>query len=108
MTAAQLLITVGIMVIGTVLTRFLPFVCFPDVEKTPAAVRYLGRVLPCAAMGMLVVYCLKDVSLLSAPHGLPEGLALLAVLLLHLWRRNTLLSILGGTAVYMLLVQLAF
>ncbi len=108
MTTAQLLITVGIMVLGTALTRFLPFLCFPNAEKTPAAVRYLGRTLPYAAIGMLVIYCLKDVSLLEVSHGLPKGLALLSILLLHLWRRNTLLSILGGTAVYMLLVQLVF
>lgn len=108
MTTAQLWITIGIMAAGTALTRFLPFVCFPDAEKTPSAIRYLGRVLPYAVMGMLVIYCLKDVSLLSAPHGLPECLALLSVLLLHLWRRNTLLSILGGTVAYMLLVQFVF
>jgi branched-subunit amino acid transport protein AzlD len=71
-------------------------------------ITYLGAVLPYAVMGMLVVYCLKNVSLLTAPHGIPEAIALLAVAALHLWRRSTLLSIFGGTAVYMLLVQMVF
>lgn len=100
----QILVMAGV----TVLLRFLPFWVFQNEEKRPALITYLGAVLPYAVMGMLVVYCLKSVSILSAPHGLPELLAMIAVVLLHLWKRNTLLSIFGGTALYMVLVQLVF
>lgn len=108
MTEGQLLVTVGCIVLATMLTRFLPFLIFPEGKKTPAFVSYLGRVLPPAVFGLLVVYCLKHVSFVSGSHGLPELLALAAVLVLHLWKRQMLLSIAGGTAVYMLLVQLVF
>ncbi len=92
----------------TILLRFLPFLIFGKSKKTPPFLAYLGRVLPYAIMGMLVVYCLRGVSVTAAPHGLPELVACAAVVLLHVWRRNTLVSILGGTAAYMLLVQLVF
>jgi branched-subunit amino acid transport protein AzlD len=92
----------------TVLLRFLPFWVFGGKKETPKWVSYLGRVLPSAIMGMLVVFCLKGVSLRESPHGLPELIACAAVVVLHVWRRSTLLSIVGGTAVYMLLVQLVF
>lgn len=108
MTEGQLLVTIGCIVLATMLTRFLPFLIFPEGKKTPAFVSYLGRVLPPAVFGLLVVYCLKHVSFVSGSHGLPELLALAAVLVLHLWKRQMLLSIAGGTAVYMLLVQLVF
>lgn len=108
MTEGQLLVTVGCIVLATMLTRFLPFLIFPEGKKTPAFVSYLGRVLPPAVFGLLVVYCLKHVSFVSGSHGLPELLALAAVLVLHLWKRQMLLSIAGGPAVYMLLVQLVF
>ena len=94
--------------LGTQLTRWLPFVMFPEKRKPPKAVLYLGRVLPPAMMGLLVVYCFKGVSWLSGTHGLPELLATAAVAALHLWKRNVLLSIAGGTALYMVLVQLVF
>ncbi len=100
----QILVIAGV----TILLRFLPFWVFQNEDKRPALITYLGTVLPYAVMGMLVVYCLKSVSVLSAPHGLPELLAIIAVVLLHLWKRNTLLSIFGGTALYMVLVQLVF
>lgn len=93
---------------GTQLTRWLPFWLFPENRKPPAVVTYLGRVLPAAMMGLLVVYCLKGVDWLAAPHGLPEVLSVAAVALLHRWRGNVLLSIGGGTALYMLLVQTVF
>jgi branched-subunit amino acid transport protein AzlD len=93
---------------GTQLTRWLPFWLFPENKQPPSWVTYLGKVLPPACMGLLVVYCLKDVSWLSAPHGAPELLAIAAVVLLHQWKSNVLLSIAGGTAVYMLLVQAVF
>lgn len=93
---------------GTQLTRWLPFWLFPENKKPPAVVTYLGRVLPAAVMGLLVVYCLKSVSFLHAPYGLPELLAVAAVVILHHWKGNVLLSIAGGTALYMLLVQVVF
>ena len=102
------LLQILVMAAVTVLLRFLPFWVFRDESRRPALITYLGTVLPYAVMGMLVVYCLKNVSLIAAPHGLPELLAVAAVVVLHLWRRNTLLSIFGGTACYMVLVQLVF
>ena len=93
---------------GTQLTRWPPFWLSPENRQPPAAIVYLGRVLPPAMMGLLVVYCLKGVSWLSAPHGAPELLAIAAVVGLHTWKRNVLLSIAGGTALYMLLVQTVF
>lgn len=87
--------------------RFLPFVIFSS-EKTPSIVLYLGRVLPCAIMAMLVVYCLKNVSLIAAPHGIPEAIAILFVALSYIWKKNTLASIALGTVLYMFLVQSVF
>lgn len=92
----------------TMATRFLPFLIFGQGRKTPDIIVYLGKVLPYAIMGMLVVYCLKDVSFLSAPYGIPELLGCAFVAALHLWKRNTLLSIGAGTVFYMVLVQLIF
>ncbi len=103
--------SVWIIVVATLVTmatRFLPFLIFGNGKKTPGIVTYLGKVLPCAIMGMLVVYCFKDVSFLSAPYGLPELIACAVVALLHIWRRNTLLSIGAGTVFYMVLVQFVF
>ena len=108
MTLTQRILTIAIVVLGTVLTRFLPFLVFNGKRETPAVISYLGRVLPYAVMAMLVVYCLKNVSWLAMPHGVPELLAILAVVLFHRWKGNVLLSIAGGTALYMLLVQVAF
>ncbi|HNW04073.1 MAG TPA: branched-chain amino acid transporter permease [Oscillospiraceae bacterium] len=108
MTVGQQLITIGAVALGTVLTRFLPFLLFPPNHQTPKFIRYLGAVLPSAVLGMLVVYSLKDVTLLAGNHGAPELLAVAAVIALHLWKRQMLLSIAGGTAVYMLLVQFVF
>ena len=101
-------ITVAVVVLGTMLTRFLPFLIFPANKPTPKYIGYLSTVLPYAVIGLLIIYCLKNVSLMAAPHGIPEFLAILAVVLLHLLRRNTLLSIFGGTAIYMVLVQFVF
>lgn len=93
---------------GTQLTRWLPFWLFPEKKQPPAIVTDLGRILPPAMMGLLVVYCLRATPVLQAPHGAPEALAVAAVVVLYQWRGNMLLSIAGGTAVYMLLVQLVF
>lgn len=92
----------------TIALRFLPFIIFGGGRKTPEIITYLGRVLPFAIMGMLVVYSLRNISFTSMPFGLPELIACLIVVLLHIWRRNTLISIAGGTVAYMLLVQLVF
>lgn len=108
MTTVQALLFFGTIALTTMLTRFLPFWVFPDHKETPPFVRYLGKVLPFAVIGMLVVYCLRTVSLTTSPFGLPEGLALLVIAALHLWRKNTLLSIAAGTITYMLLTQLVF
>lgn len=97
---------IGVMALVTALTRFLPFILFR--KNTPAYVSYLGRVLPTAIIGMLVVYCLKDVSLMRAPHGLPELIACACVVAVQVLRRNALISILSGTAVYMLLIRFVF
>ena len=101
-----LLIAAGVLV--TMATRFLPFLIFGEKRKTPPINEYLGTVLPCAIMGMLVVYCLKDVSFVKNPFGIPELIACAVVAALHVWKRNSLLSIGGGTVCYMLLVQLIF
>ena len=92
----------------TMSTRFLPFLIFGEKRKTPELVLYLGKVLPFAIMGMLVVYSLKDTTVLTAPYGIPELIGCGVVTALHIWKRNSLLSIGVGTVVYMLLVQLVF
>ena len=99
---------VAVIALVTMLLRFLPFVIFSGRKTTPPFVAYLGKVLPYAIMAMLVVYCLRQIRFDAAPHGLPELIACAAVAALHLWKRNTLFSIVGGTACYMLLVQLVF
>lgn len=92
----------------TALLRFLPFLIFGGEKQTPPYVIYLGKVLPYAIMGMLVVFCLKNVTLAAAPHGIPELIAGAVVVLLHVWKRKTLLSIIAGTVCYMLLIQFVF
>ena len=99
---------IAVTALVTMSTRFLPFLIFGEKRKTPEIVLYLGKVLPCAIMGMLVVYCLKDVAPLAYPYGIPEALGIAFVALLHLWKRNSLLSIGAGTVFYMVLVQVVF
>lgn len=108
MTHIQEIITVAAVVLGTMLTRFLPFLVFPEGKPTPKYVQYLGKFLPPAVFGLLIVYCLKNVSIFSGSHGIPELLSIVLVVALHLWKRQMLLSIAGGTVCYMLLVQLVF
>lgn len=108
MSITQRMITIAVIVLGTMLTRFLPFLVFPPGKETPKFVHYLGKVLPPAVFGMLVVYCLKNVSLFSATHALPEIISIALVTALHLWKRQMLISIAGGTICYMLLVQFVF
>ena len=108
LTTTQALLIALAVTAGAMLTRFLPFLLFPDNRPVPKIISYLGRTLPAAMMGLLVVYSLRSTDLLGGSHGIPEGIAVAVTALLHLWRRNTLLSILAGTACYMLLVQLVF
>ena len=105
LTPFQTIVMILAVAAGTQLTRWLPFWLFPENREPPPVVTYLGRVLPAAVMGLLVVYCLKNVTWRAAPHGIPELLAILAVVLLHRWRGNVLISIAGGTALYMAMVQ---
>ncbi len=99
-------ILIAVMAIVTMLLRFLPFLIFT--KETPEYISYLGKVLPAALIGMLIIYCIRDVYILDQPHGLPELIAGIAVAGLQAWKRNSLLSILSGTVIYMLLVQLVF
>lgn len=103
-----LFLTIVIISSVTAALRFLPFIVFSGGKKTPRIVLYLGKVLPFAIMAMLMVYCLKSVSLLFYPFGLPELIGVIIVVLLHIWKRNSLLSIAGGTVCYMLFIQLVF
>lgn len=90
---------------ATLITRFLPFLLFPAGRKQPRFISYLGKTLPYASIGLLVVYCLKDVAWTSSPFGFPEAAAVLSVAGLHRWKHNVLVSIGGGTAIYMALIQ---
>ena len=109
MSNIQFILTIAVCAAATMLTRFLPFLVFGSRGgKVPEVVEYLGRTLPAAMMGLLVVYCFKNVTWLSGAHGAPELLASAAVVGLHLWKRNVLFSIAGGTALYMVLVQAVF
>lgn len=107
-TILQLCITIAVIALATLLTRALPFFLFPSGKETPPVVRYLGAALPCAVIAMLVVYCFKNVSVFSGSHGLPELIASAFVILMHRWKHNLLLSIAGGTVLYMVLVQVVF
>ena len=107
-TTTQALIIIALLALGTAITRFLPFVLFQDAASAPRYVHYLGKLLPPAAISLLVVYCLRYVSFTAAPHGLPEVIGILVVAGLHIWKKNTLLSIAVGTVSYMLLVQFVF
>lgn len=108
MTLLQQVITIAVCALATMLTRFLPFLLFSGRRPTPKYVTYLGRALPAAIFAMLVVYCLRNVSLFTGSHGLPEAIAIALTAGLHLWKRQMLLSIAGGTVCYMLLIQLVF
>ncbi|MBS6600460.1 MAG: branched-chain amino acid transporter permease [Clostridium sp.] len=108
MTLYEQIITIGMVILGTVLTRFLPFILFPAGKPTPKYIKYLGKVLPSAVFGLLVVYCLKNVSFLTGSHGIPEVISIFLVIVLHLWKRQMLLSIAGGTICYMFIVQFIF
>lgn len=109
MTTVQMGITIAVCTAATMLTRFLPFLIFSSKDQDPPeVVRYLGQVLPAAIFGMLIVYCLRNVTPLSGSHGIPEAIAIAVTVALHKWKHQTLVSIAGGTVCYVLLVQMVF
>ena len=108
MTDLHAALVIAVAAVVTIAIRFIPFLIFDEGRTTPPLIAYLGQVLPYAIMGMLVVYCLKGVSLTAWPFGIPELIGCAVVALLHIWKRNTLLSIGAGTLCYMILVQFVF
>lgn len=103
--AMTVIIVMGLAVLAT---RIVPLIIFGRGEKVPEFILYLGRVVPYTAMGLLIVYCLRDMPVLEAPHGLPELISLAVVTLTYLWKRNTIMSVVTGTVIYMFLVQSVF
>lgn len=108
LTPVQTLIIVGAVTLGTVITRFLPFIIFKKASSEHSYISYLGKVLPYAAIGLLVVYCLKGIQFTTPGYGLPEAIAIICIAALHYWKGNALLSIGAGTVIYMVLVQAVF
>lgn len=108
MSKLQRIIIIALVAFATMITRFLPFIAFPANKETPSYVKYLGKVLPAAVLGLLVIYSLKDVSIFNEYHAIPESVSIAVILLLHLWKRQMILSISVGTILYMLLVQFIF
>lgn len=108
MTITQQVITIALCVLGTMATRYLPFLLFSEKKPTPRYIQYLGKALPSAIFAMLIIYCLKNVTLLAGNHALPEFIAIAVTVGLHFWKRQMLLSITGGTVCYMLLLQFVF
>lgn len=108
MTVTEHIIMIAAVVAGTMLTRFLPFILFPAGKPAPKYIKYLGKFLPAAVFGMLMIYCLKDVSVFEGSRGIPELISIGLVVALHLWKRQMLLSIAAGTVCYMLLIQFVF
>lgn len=108
MTRTQLWITIILLALGTLTTRALPFVLFPDSKELPSYIKYLSNVLPFTIIGLLVIYCVKDVSVTNYPHGIPEAISIILIVILHLWKKNTLVSIACGTLFYMFLIQNMF
>lgn len=105
MTTTELIITIAVMSAAVISTRFLPFIIFPSKERTPHFVRFLGKYLASAVFGMLIVYCLRDIKFTEGNHTLLQLAGILMCIVLHLWRRNMLLTIAGGTVFYMILIQ---
>lgn len=108
MSTNEKIITIVIIFLATIIMRFLPFVAFPENKPTPRFIQYLGKYLPGAVFGLLIVFALKDVTILEGSHGFPELIAIAVTALLHLWKKQMIISISGGTICYMLLVQLVF
>ncbi len=108
MSAKHQLITIGIIILATLVMRFAPFVAFPDNKPTPKFIQYMGKVLPASVFGLLIVYCLKNVNILEGSHGIPELIGIVITAALQLWKKQMLISISVGTICYMLLVQFVF
>lgn len=108
MTISQQIITISICIAVTMLTRFLPFILFNEKRKTPDFIQYIGKYLPSAVFGMLVIYCLRNVQIIQGTHGIPELISIVITGVLHIWKRQMLLSIAGGTICYMLLLHYVF
>ncbi|MBR5438329.1 MAG: AzlD domain-containing protein [Clostridia bacterium] len=108
MSVNEKLLTISAMFLATIIMRFIPFVLFPDNKPTPKFILYLGKVLPAAVFGFLIIYCLKNVSIFSGTHGIPELIAIVITAAAHLWKKQMLISIAAGTVSYMLLVQFVF
>lgn len=108
MTTVQAALTIGTVTLGTLLTRFISFIIFPANKPIPPYIEYLGKVLPFATTGMIVIYCLKDVSVIKFPYMIPEILSILLIVLVHRWKNSMFYSIIGGTVFYMILVQFFF
>lgn len=108
LTPTQTFIIICMVAIGTMTTRFLPFILFKNNKFNNSYINYLGQVLPYSAIGLLVVYCLKDVNLKAPAYGIPEAIAIIFIIILHYWKENTLLSIGLGTGIYMFLLQVVF
>ncbi len=108
MTQTQLWITFAIIAGLTMLTRFITFIIFPAGSQPPKAIIYLGSVLPTAAMGLIIVFALRNTPVLTYPYAIPEVIASLSIVIIHYWKRNTILSILVGTVIYMFIVQNVF
>ena len=104
----QQFITIGVAVLGTVLTRFLPYILFPEGKKILRVINYLSKVLAPAVFGLLVIYCLRNVNFAGAHHGLPELISIAVVIALFIWKRGMILPMAGGTVCYMLLVHFVF
>ena len=108
MSFTERLITIFLIFLATIILRFLPFVAFPENKPTPKFIQYLGKYLPGAVFGLLIIYALKDVNILTGSHGIPELIAIVVTALLHRWKKQMIISISGGTICYMLLVQFVF
>ncbi len=106
MTVTEQMITIGLCAAGTILTRFLPFIIFNEKRKTPEFIKYIGKYLPSAVFGMLIVYCLKNVNFTGGVHGIPELTAIFVTVVIHIWKRQMVLSIAVGTVCYMILIHL--
>lgn len=106
LTLPETLMIIGAITAATMLTRFLPFILFPENKEVPAVITYFSKVLPPAMIGLLVAYCLKNLSFTAAPFALPELAGIACIIVLHFWKRNTFLSIFGGTFVYIAIVNL--
>lgn len=108
LTSIQTFIIICMLTLGTVTTRFLPFIIFKNPKLNNSYINYLGQVLPYSTVGFLVVYCLKDVNFRGSTYGIPEAIAIVCIIVLHYWKENALLSIGVGTGVYMILLQIVF